>query len=55
VEERLHQILATLHGMTIMLITHPRAYKLTRDAALRQLESAFDIFLNAPDVPRITR
>ncbi|MDR3726371.1 MAG: TetR/AcrR family transcriptional regulator [Terracidiphilus sp.] len=54
VEERLHQILATLHGMTIMLITHPRAYRLTRDAALRQLNSAFDIFLNAPDDPRIT-
>jgi len=53
VEERLHQILATLHGMTVMLITHPRAYKLTRDAALRQLESAFDIFLNAPDIKRI--
>lgn len=47
VEERLHQILATLHGITIMLITHPRTYNLTRDAALRQLESAFDIFLNA--------
>jgi hypothetical protein len=54
VEERLHQILASLHGMTIMLITHPRAYKLTRDAALWQLESAFEIFLNAPEVPRMT-
>jgi AcrR family transcriptional regulator len=49
VEERLHQILATLHGMTVMLITHPRAYKLSRDAALRQLDSAFEIFLNAPE------
>lgn len=48
VEERLHQILATLHGITIMLITHPRAYRMTREAALRQLESAFDIFLSAP-------
>lgn len=54
VEERLHQILATLHGMTIMLITHPRTYRLTKDAALRQLESAFDIFLNATEVPGIT-
>lgn len=54
VEERLHQILASLHGTTVMLITHPRAYMLTREAALQQLESAFDIFLNAPDIPRIT-
>jgi AcrR family transcriptional regulator len=55
VEERLHQILASLHGMTVMLITHPRSYRLTRDAALRQLESAFDIFLNTPDIPSIVR
>ena len=45
VEERLHQILATLHGMTIMLIAHPRAYGLTKESALRQLESAFNLFL----------
>jgi AcrR family transcriptional regulator len=51
VEERLHQILASLHGMTVMLITNPRAYRLTRESAIRQLESAFDIFLNAPDIP----
>lgn len=48
VEERLHQILACLHGTTIMLITHPRAYRLSKEAALRQLEAAFNIFLNAP-------
>ena len=45
VEERLHQILATLHGMTIMLIAHPRAYGITKESALRQLESAFELFL----------
>jgi AcrR family transcriptional regulator len=48
VEERLHQILACLHGMTIMLITHPRSYRLSKEAALRQLEAAFNIFLAAP-------
>ena len=48
IEERLHQILACLHGMTIMLITHPRAYRLSKEAGLRQLEAAFDIFLTAP-------
>jgi AcrR family transcriptional regulator len=48
VEERLHQILATLHGMTIMLITHPHAYGVTRGLVLRELESAFDILLKAP-------
>ena len=45
VEERLHQILATLHGMTIMLIAHPRAYGITKESALRQLELAFELFL----------
>lgn len=48
VEARLHQILACLHGMTIMLITHPRAYRLSKDAALRQLDAAFEIFITAP-------
>jgi AcrR family transcriptional regulator len=48
VEERLHQILATLHGMTIMLIAHPRAYGLTKETALRQLDSAFELFLKEP-------
>ena len=48
VEERLHQILACLHGMTVMLITHPRAYHLSKEAALQQLEAAFHIFLTAP-------
>jgi AcrR family transcriptional regulator len=46
VEERLHQILALLHGMTVMLITRPRSYGLTRENALRQFELAFDILLN---------
>jgi AcrR family transcriptional regulator len=41
-EERVHQILACLHGMTLMLITHPRAYGLTVERAIRELESAFD-------------
>jgi AcrR family transcriptional regulator len=46
VEERLHQILALLHGMTVMLITRPRSYGLTKENALRQFELAFDILLN---------
>jgi len=41
-EERLHQILACLHGMVVMLITHPRAYGLTMEGALKELEAAFD-------------
>ncbi len=48
VEERLHQIFAVLHGTTVMLINHARVYHLSRDAALRQLDTAFDIFLKAP-------
>jgi AcrR family transcriptional regulator len=41
-EERLHQILACLHGMAVMLTTHPCAYGLTMEKALRELNSAFD-------------
>lgn len=41
-EEKLHEITACLHGMTVMLITAPRAYGLTTEKALRELESAFD-------------
>jgi AcrR family transcriptional regulator len=48
VEERLLQILASLHGTTIMLITHPLAYQITQELALRQLDTAFAIFLKAP-------
>ena len=48
VEERLLQILATLHGTTIMLIIHPQAYQITQELALRQLDTAFAIFLSAP-------
>jgi AcrR family transcriptional regulator len=42
VEERLHQILACLHGMAVMLTTHPRAYGLTTERALRELNCVFD-------------
>ena len=48
VDERLHQILATLHGVTLMLLVNPDAYQLEREQALRALESAFDIFIAAP-------
>jgi AcrR family transcriptional regulator len=42
VEERLHQILAALHGMAVMLTTHPRVYGMTIEKAIRELNSAFD-------------
>lgn len=41
-EERLHQILACVHGMAVMLTTHPRAYGLTMEKALRELNRAFE-------------
>ena len=47
VEERLHMIFAVLHGTALMLINHPGAYRLSEDAALVQLDTAFDIFLKA--------
>ena len=48
VEERLRQIFAVLHGTTVMVINHARIYHLNQDSALRQLNTAFDIFLNTP-------
>ena len=48
VEERLHQVFAVLHGITVMLVNHARVYHLTRDTALEQLDAAFDMFLSAP-------
>lgn len=41
-EERLHQVLAGLHGMAVMLTTHPHVYGLTIEKAIRELNSAFD-------------
>ena len=48
VEERLRLTFAVLHGTAVMLINHPGVYGLSKDAALAQLEGAFDIFLRAP-------
>lgn len=48
VEERLRQIIAVLHGTTVMLINNPSLYRINKETALAQLESAFDIFLEAP-------
>jgi AcrR family transcriptional regulator len=41
-EEKLLQIVACLHGMSVMLINYPRAYGLTIERAIRELDSAFD-------------
>jgi len=40
-EERLHQILACVHGMAVMLTTNPRAYGLNIEKAVQELDSAF--------------
>ena len=45
VEERLHQILAIAHGLVVMLITYPRAYRINRETAFERLGSALDILL----------
>jgi AcrR family transcriptional regulator len=47
VEERLHQLLACQHGMAVLLITYPHVYKITKEAALRELESVFELLLIA--------
>lgn len=47
IDERLHQILAVTHGVILMLITYPRAYRITRDVALMRLDSALAILLQS--------
>jgi len=44
-EERFQQIIACLHGMAIILTTQPRTYGLTKQTAVRALESAQDRLL----------
>jgi AcrR family transcriptional regulator len=45
VDERLHQLLACLHGMSVLLITHPRVYRINREVALRELKYVLDLLL----------
>ena len=45
VEERLHLILAVAHGMIVMLITYPRAYRITLASALVRLDSALTLLV----------
>lgn len=49
-DERLHQILAMLHGITVMLIMNPQSYGLTLEKALKRLDAAFFILIKAPYV-----
>lgn len=44
IEERLHELLATLHGLAVMLITYPKAYRMTREKALKRLDTSLDTF-----------
>ena len=45
ITERLHQLLACQHGMAVLLITHPDVYKITKEAALHELEVVLDRLL----------
>lgn len=41
VQQRLHQSLACMHGMNMMLLAHPRTYGLTRERAITEAQTAF--------------
>jgi len=45
VEQRMHQLLACLHGMVVLLITHPYTYKVTKRSAVRDMERVFELLL----------
>jgi AcrR family transcriptional regulator len=47
IEERLHQLLACQHGMAVLLITHPHVYRITKEAALREMECVLELLLDA--------
>ena len=49
VDRRLQELLATVHGLVVMLITYPKVYKLTRETALQRLDDALELFLGSPD------
>ena len=52
VDRRLHELLAIVHGLAVMLITYPRVYKLTRETALKRMDDALELFLKSPDRER---
>ncbi|MDR3723411.1 MAG: TetR/AcrR family transcriptional regulator [Terracidiphilus sp.] len=47
IDERLHQLIACQHGMAVLLITRPHVYRITKDAALRELDYVLDLLLAA--------
>lgn len=49
IERRLQELLATVHGLVVMLITYPKVYKLTRETALKRLDDALELFLGSQD------
>jgi AcrR family transcriptional regulator len=53
VEERLHQLIACQHGMSVLLITYPHVYQITKESALRELECVFDLLLTAKEVEQV--
>lgn len=54
VDRRLHEILAIVHGLAVMMITYPKVYKLTRETALKRIDDALELFLGAPEGKRRT-
>lgn len=49
IEERLHQILALMHGITVMLVVSGASYGLTRATALERFDAGFRILVAAGD------
>jgi AcrR family transcriptional regulator len=45
VEQRMHQLIAFQHGIAVLLITYPHVYKITKEAALRELEYVYELLL----------
>lgn len=48
-DRRLQELLATVHGLIVMLITSPKVYKLTRETALKRLDDALELLLGSQD------
>ena len=52
VDHRLQDLLATVHGMVVMMITYPKVYKLTRETALKRIDDALELLLRSPNCGR---
>ena len=53
-DERLHLILALVHGITVMLVLHGSNYGMNLETALQRFDAGYRMLLAAPTAPEAT-